>query len=455
MTGDADPLRQALEGDTVVWLPQSADYDVAKINEQFAVVLIGSRAVVLKETPNGSPAERYQFLSRDALLTWLGNRFVIGEDGRPWTWGRRWLADKERRQYEGLEFEPAGDGRAGWYNLWRGFEVEPAPGDWSLLNHHILENVCHGDDALHVWVLSWFAHMFQKPRERIATSLVLRGKQGSGKTIIGQHFGRLIAAHYFLVDDPRYIVGQFNAHMASCLLLQADEGFWAGDKTAEGRLKGLVSSDWQMVEAKGIDPIRLRNYVRLLVTSNDDWVVPSGKDERRFAVFDVGDGRAKDAEYFGAMQAQLDAGGYAGLLHDMLAWDLDGVDLRRIPRTGALLEQKLRSLDPIEAWWLDRLTAGEILEGCEWQSLVAVKALYRDYCRHAEHVGVRRRSEETGFAIKFRKILPGARRVRRTITGDGDDQAPRRAWCYELPTLAQARETFAEMVEQSIDWGPE
>ncbi len=46
---------------------------------------------------------------------------------------------------------------------------------------------------------------------------------GTGKSTIGEVMGSLIASHYFLVDDPRYLVGQFNAHMASCLLLQADE----------------------------------------------------------------------------------------------------------------------------------------------------------------------------------------------------------------------------------------
>ena len=54
------------------------------------------------------------------------------------------------------------------------------------------------------------------------------------------------------------MTGQFNAHMASCLLLQADEAVWAGDKAAEGRLKGLITSPIQQIEAKGVDPIRLR-----------------------------------------------------------------------------------------------------------------------------------------------------------------------------------------------------
>ena len=35
--------------------------------------------------------------------------------------------------------------------------------------------------------------------------------------------GSLIGDHYLLVASPRYITGQFNSHMASLLLLHADE----------------------------------------------------------------------------------------------------------------------------------------------------------------------------------------------------------------------------------------
>ena len=77
-------------------------------------------------------------------------------------------------------------------------------------------------------------------------------------------------------------------HMATCLFLQADEAVSAGDKHAEGRLKGLVTSTVEMIEAKGVDPVKVDNHLRLMMTSNSDWVVPAGKDERRFAIFDVG-----------------------------------------------------------------------------------------------------------------------------------------------------------------------
>jgi hypothetical protein len=43
------------------------------------------------------------------------------------------------------------------------------------------------------------------------------------------------------IADPRYITGRFNSHLVKCLLLHCDEGFWAGDKAAEGKLKDLIT----------------------------------------------------------------------------------------------------------------------------------------------------------------------------------------------------------------------
>jgi Family of unknown function (DUF5906) len=72
------------------------------------------------------------------------------------------------------------------------------------------------------------------------------------------------------------------------LLLHADEGFWAGDHAAEGKLKDLITGETQWIEFKGKDLIRVRNYIRLFVTGNSEWLVPAGYGERRFAIFDMG-----------------------------------------------------------------------------------------------------------------------------------------------------------------------
>ncbi len=429
-------------------------FDPSDLNQQYALVTIGAGVMVVRERPDGPIDDRIRFLSPGAFKLKLANQFV----GRK-TAAEAWLSSPGRRDYDGVEFYPDPDsapGTPGYLNLWHGFSVEPRPkpGGYAVFEDHMLTNVCGGDEALYRWLFGWFAHMVQRPRERPGTAVVLRGPQGVGKTKIGEAFGSLLTAHYALVSDPRYVVGQFNSHMSKCLLLQADEAVWAGDKKAEGRLKSLVTEKHQMIEQKGVDSIQMPNYVRLLMTSNEGWVVPAGKDERRFCVLDVGSAAAQNHSYFAEIDAQLDDGGREALLFDLLHFDLSTVNVRSIPRTGALLEQKVRSLDSVDGWWLERLTAGMVTHKHDrWQQSVACEALFDDYVTATEKIGVRRKSEQTVFAMRLRRLVPGIERRRITVTDDGDGAVTRRAWFYELPGLDVCRDAFEESVGQQFVWG--
>ncbi|MGV7034870.1 primase-helicase family protein [Methylobacterium symbioticum] len=440
-------------------------YSHELMNGEFAFLLVGSKAVVIRENPEAPTEQRVRFLTLDAFRQWSLNRFTEMRDPdgevKTVTWAKRWLGSLDRRQYDGVEFHPDSNpdpaeagGTSGYFNLWRGWSCYPKRGgSYSVFRDHLLTNVCGGDEALFRWVFAFFAHMVQRPRERLGVALVFRGGQGSGKTKIGEVFGSLIPDHYFLVDSARYLTGTFNAHMASCLLLQADEAVWGGDKQAEGRLKGLITSAEQMIESKGIDPIRLRNYVRVIMTSNEDWVVPAGKDERRYCVLDVGQGVAQNTSYFAELDEQLDAGGREALLADLLAFDLSSVDLRHIPRTAALLEQKILSLDPVDAWWLDRLMAGApTRKYAEWPEELWVDLIRDDYFDASERRGIKRKSAETVLGARLRKLVPRLLRVRRYWeTPDGQ----KRVWCYALPPLKECRAAFEKAVGQPIAWDDE
>ncbi|UZE49851.1 DUF5906 domain-containing protein [Rhodopseudomonas sp. P2A-2r] len=318
-----------------------------------------------------------------------------------------------------------------------------------MFKDHVLNNICNSDPALYAYLFGWFAQMMQRPRDKLGTALVLRGSMGSGKSKLGEVFGSLIAAHYVQVDEGRYITGNFNSHMANCLLLQADEAVWAGDKAAEGRLKGLITSDMQLVEAKRVDPIRMPNYVHCVMTSNEKWVVPAGVDERRFCVLDVHPRCAQNNAYFKEMEDELNAGGRERLLCDLLNFDLNSVNLRKIPKTKALLDQKLRSLDSVTSYWFGRLWDGSTTtESPDWLLQVPIETLFQDYVKAATQIGERRRQTKPQFGECILKL--GARRSR--PSGKADDGPSHRPYHYCFPQLAQAREAFEALVGQTVDW---
>jgi hypothetical protein len=446
--------------------PRSHGYSVDALNKEYATVIVGGKTVVFHEQPHARLAEhQVRMLTVDGFKTWFRNRFteVRALDGKikRVTWANAWLDALDRRQYQGIEFFPDpgnAPGTPGYFNLWSGFTVEPAPRPdstkYKTFRDHLLVNICRGDEKHFRWVFGFFAHIVQRPRERLGIALVLRGDQGVGKTKVGEIFGSLFPRHWRLVDQARYVTGQFNAHMASCLILQADEAVWAGDKAAEGRLKGLITAPTQFIEAKGIDPEPLVNYVRLIMTSNDSWLVPAGKNERRFAVLDVDPRCIQKHEYFAEMDAEMAAGGLAHLLGDLLAFNLNSIDLRNAPRTDALLEQKIRSLNSVDSWWFERLTSGSTSRhGSEWERAVPCEALFDDYVAVAEKIGIRRKSEQIAFGFALGKLVPNLGRAKRMATvEDAHGSVIKRSWCYLLPSLLEARESFERAIGQQVAW---
>ena len=48
------------------------------------------------------------------------------------------------------------------------------------------------------------------------------------------------------------------------------------------------------------------------------------------------------------------------MLYDLQRRDLSRFDIRRVPPSKALGEQKLQSLSPTDKWWFDKLVVGGI-----------------------------------------------------------------------------------------------
>ena len=434
-------------------LNESLDAEVTTINKTHALVLSGNKASVMKfEKIDGN--DQFRLLQVGAFKTWFANQqLTVGK--KVMALGDFWITHRDRRQYEGIEFAPT-RARDGYYNMWRGFTVAPRPGDCSKFLGHLKDNIASGNEAHYKWIVGWFAQIFQELDIKMGTSLCLRGKQGVGKTKVGEVIGALMGNHYELVSDPRYIVGQFNSHMAGLLLLHADEAFWAGDRKAEGKLKDLVTGKDHRLEYKNVEPIKVRNLIRLFVCGNHDWVVPTGFGERRFAIFDVGEGKIKNNDYFAAIDEEMKNGGREALLHHLPSFDLSQVKLRVIPNTEALLEQIVESATPEQAWWFDTLKSGELPCGISEVNRCLKRSLYLRYVQHAQLQGVRRRSIAVKIGMFLSKYVGPNLKMdeKQTYTiRRGGHNVQDIGWIYTFPSLWECRQRFASEMQQPITWG--
>ena len=181
-------------------------------------------------------------------------------------------------------------------------------------------------------------------------------------------------------------------------------------------------------------------------------------DERRFATLDVAGHQKEKTDYFAKIAAELRAGGYQRLLHELLEFDLSAVDLRHIPKTEALLDQKIASLSPEDGWWFDILRRGRLPH--QTKDAIPGKCpgqmLYNDYIEHAQKQGARRRAIETALGIFLNKTAPGLSTASETFTvKDGSRFEPKitnRGAVYTFPPLDECRAEFAKKLHQSVTW---
>jgi hypothetical protein len=344
-----------------------------ELNQKHAVITnLGGKCVVMEWAPSEinmewlEPAyqkfatfkERYQNKYVEVDLGVVGNFHKTGvEDAGAW-----WLRQPSRQQYDGLVLVPNGPQvlKGNRLNLWRGWGVDPREGDWSKMQQHMWVVLANEERKSFEFIKRLTAWKYQNPGERPDVALILKGLKGTGKGVFMYAQLKVFGPHGIEIESGLHLYGKHNKHLQNRLLVCADEAVWEGDKNAEARLKSLVTQGIVIIEPKGIDAFPWPNNMWLIQSTNDKWVVPATWDERRYAVFEVNPLYKGQKEYFNALFAEVDGGGAAAMLWDLLKMDLEGWHPRdHIPQTQALVDQKVQSLDGLGQWWFDKLNTGE------------------------------------------------------------------------------------------------
>ncbi|MDA8128091.1 MAG: DUF5906 domain-containing protein [Betaproteobacteria bacterium] len=353
----------------------------------------------------------------------------------------KWLNWADRRTYHTVAFNPSGRTEAGVYNTWRGFAVTPAPGKCDLIIEHIRAILCGGNEGQFHYVIRWMAMLVQRPWEKPEVALVLRSREGSGKTIIVDILLRIFGVHSFTAAQKEQVAGRFNGHLFDKVLVVLEEAFFAGDPAAVAVTKALVTNKTLGYEAKGKDSFNAASHAHVISLTNHGWAVPAGEDSRRWMVFDVDDSRKGDHAYFQALSEEIGSGGTEAFLHYLLDVDLAGWNPRALPSSAALLAQRaetLRRTNPVAAWWLHVLAEGEFtVEGgaVSWGEEISAADIQESYTRATARS--RGAPAWDTAAKKLRDLLPAGGLGKQRKSSNGT-----RSFFYALPDLDDARAHF-------------
>jgi hypothetical protein len=440
--------------------PQELERLLAELNAENCVVLDGARTMVLRFETDEREAGGERYVYR--LPTFLRfydfrglymNRFVDTGAEKPPSLGQWWLTHPERRQYRGVVFRPAAPAIInGRLNLWTGWGVEPKQGDWHLMRQHIREVLADCDERVYQYDINWIAWSVQHPDKQAGVALVFIGDRGTGKGTLGKGLCRIFGQHALHVSNPEHLVGRFNAHLRQCCFLFADEAYGPKDKTAEGTLKRFITEDTLTIEAKGRDPIEPPNMLHVMMASNNDWVVPAGEHERRFVVQKVSNVHRQDPAWFGPLFKQMREGGYEAMLFDLLARDLGDWHPRDIVRTAALVDQQVKSLSPLDEWYLEILQTG-VLAGAKSPDCACSNEYEEQIQEGTDGYGGKRTRtvKRPGLYDHARRSSPRLKAVSDTALGCylGDQCGCTNKWVrrqrgWQFPPLAECRARWLE-----------
>jgi len=442
--------------------------DVERLNTTHAVLPIGdkTRVVTFGELPAFPGRETIVMTQTINDFRSLQNKYrhhYHDKEGLPQSqpMGNHWINSTERRQYDGgMAFMPQREGDVGnKLNLWRGFGVKAikpvgtsgAAGCQKFLDF-MLHVICNGDEEHFDYLLKREALILQK-RIRSEVALGLRTKQeGCGKGFYEKHMRHLLGNHAMQATNPEHIIGKFNPHLETLLRLTADEALFVGNHKHRNALFSLITEGDLTIEPKNCGVYQADSFLNISITSNSDHFLPVSDSSRRFFIPTVSTAHMQDSVYFADIEKQLLEGGYEALLYHFLhEVDLKDFNVRKVPQTEGLKEQRDHSLEPLDFWWVELLETGVLAGSDELCPNKAVSNTYQREIRTEMEYGDKtvtqvRHVSQRGLYDQAKQIEPKLRSVSDHKLGsfltemgcDNTDRVlRRRGWTF--PSLLQCR----------------
>jgi len=334
---------------------------VMKMNERFMCTTQGGNTIITIDKHDfvrTTTGDFKNLVAANLPPILVGDRYVPAAE--------YWLKSKYRREGK-IVMEYPGQETEGDINQYHGFAIKPIPcrpDEIQLFLDHTLTVICSGNKVHYEYLLDLMAKKLQNPLSLMGIGLVLKGKEGTGKSSFGEIFRLIIGAtHATKVTSRDSLLGAYAGGMANKVLVIGEEAVFSAHKGEAERLKALITEspiDWNN---KFVKQWSQKNCLMLIFTTNEDWAIPAGMDSRRFFALKINDIYKKDSPYwteqFMPLMGKDDRDQprnpeYLGkILHFFLTRKITN-DLSKAMETEELVEQrKLTNANSMEAAFVE------------------------------------------------------------------------------------------------------
>jgi hypothetical protein len=154
----------------------------------------------------------------------------------------------------------------------------------------------------------------------------------------------------------------------------------------------------------------------------------------------------------------MENGGYEALLYHLQSIDLSDFNVRKVPQTEALREQKDLSLSREEEWFYQKLQDGRLVEQHpKWQGAIPTKQLEEDFTSYTQRWQMNHRGNATQLGKFLKRMFPHLIKNQQRMTVENYDsegrshQVKTRVNVYDFGTLEQCR-TAWEATHGETEW---
>ena len=216
------------------------------------------------------------------------------------------MMDKSRITYHNRVFDPK-EVNPDDFNTWPGFRADLVTEediDMNLIEpflNHIRKVMSNCNDKVYGFVLNWLAQIVQEPWKKMGHALLFVGQEGAGKGRFLELIRRVIGSSLVTeANDLESVSGRFNSQLNDKLVVCFNEVQNTTKKFrgSYDKLKSIITDEEQWIERKGVDRMKVKCCIRVIIASNNDRPIPLGSSDRRFCISETSSKHVGNKNYF-------------------------------------------------------------------------------------------------------------------------------------------------------------
>ena len=222
----------------------------------------------------------------------------------------RWISDKDKRQYECMDFIPFPPGTEnqvdkGVFNTFSEFPWEfnkSESEDDVDLKEFLLNSIAGGEEETYKYLKMKLAHIIQFPNENPRVATILSGAQGVGKDTLIYLIKKLIGSQSVCATNNMEDIipkkGSFNMQLKDKIVIEFNETQGRDGVEYIEQIKDFITRESNPIRELYLAPYNQKHIARLFILTNALNPIPMTDGQRRFVWQKIPSTRKGDTEYW-------------------------------------------------------------------------------------------------------------------------------------------------------------